>query len=228
MERESTRMGESARLMARRSADRMLGQVPHGLIDAGVWMVLVALGVAGRLFQPTYNVTPLAGVGLAAAALFGRPGGTGTLFGWGGVAATLGVPLASLTISNLMLPSSDRSYGGFVMATVVFAATLWPALLGLLSPAVRRGRPMAWVGAALSHSLLFFVATNTAFWWLFDTYPHTAEGLGTCFLMALPFFRWMPVGDVAWSLGLLLVVRTWAGWRSSSPVVASPLRFLRP
>lgn len=187
-----------------------------------VWLVLVTIGVAGRHFQPAWNVTPLAAIGLTAAAVFGR------LSGWVGPLVTLGVPVAALAVSNMILPQSERSYGGFIMATVVFAATLWPAILGLVLPSIRSGRPIAWIGAALSHSIVFFLSTNSAYWWLFDDYPHSLSGFGTCFLMALPFFRWMPVGDVIWSLGLLGITSAIMGWRASSPLTSSPLRSLRP
>lgn len=197
------------------------------LAGAGVWLLLVAVGVAGRLLQPAYNVTPLAAIGLTAAALYGRAGFFGRS-GWFGPAAVLGVPAVALAIGNLLLPATEQSYGGFVMASVVFAATLWPALLGLLSASIRRGRPVAWIGGALSHSLVFFLSTNAAYWWLFRDYPHTPAGLGQCFMMALPFFRWMPVGDLAWSLGLLAIVRAVAVRRSASVLHASPLRALRP
>jgi len=210
------------------------GGVPLGLSGSSrlaaacVWLVLIAIGVAGRLLQPAYNVTPLAAIGLAAATLFGRVGAGGLLGGRLGPVVALGVPAVALAIGNLLLPAAERSYGGFMMAAAVFAATLWPALLGLASSSIRRGRPMAWIGAALSHSLVFFILTNATYWWLFDDYPHTFAGLGTCFVMALPFFRWMPAGDVAWSLGLLAMVWAVASWRSSSVLAASPLRALRP
>jgi hypothetical protein len=35
-------------------------------------------------------------------------------------------------------------------------------------------------------------------------------GLGECFVAALPFYRWMPVGDAAWTLatfGLIVAAR---------------------
>jgi hypothetical protein len=198
------------------------------LAAAGLWLGLVAIGVAGRLLQPAYNVTPLAAIGLTAALLFGRDGMLGRRGGWFGPAAALGVPAVALAIGNLLLPTMERSYGGFVMAAVVFAATLWPAALGLVSAAIQRGRPVAWIGGALSHSLVFFLATNAAYWWLFEDYPHTPAGLVRCFVMALPFFRWMPLGDLAWSLGLLAIVRAVIAWRSSDPVHGSPLRVLRP
>ncbi len=145
-----------------------------------VWLALVAIGVAGRLWQPGWNVTPMAGVALAAGALFPQPL----------VAAS--VPLAALAIGNLVLPA----YGSLAMAAVVYAATAWPVLLGRV---VTRGKWLAMLGGALASSLVFFLSTNIAYWLLADDYPRSAAGLAACFTAALPFYRWMPVGDLAWT-----------------------------
>ncbi len=159
---------------------------------AAVWLLLVVIGVAGRLWQPAYNVTPMAAVGLAAGFVFGNP------------LLAISVPVAAMAVSNLFLPG----YGSLGMAAVVFAATAWPALLGRLVPGVREGRTWTWLGGALAHSLVFFFATNLAYWWIFDDYPKSFAGLSECFAMALPFYRWMPVGDAAWSLAAVGLLRS--------------------
>ena len=156
---------------------------------AVAWTCLVAVAVAGRLWRPEWNglplwnVTPLAGVALAAGALFQRPL----------LAAT--VPIAALAIGNLF----EAGYGSLAMTVVVYAATAFPVLLGGF---IRPGRWLAICGGALASSIVFFITTNFAHWLLTADYPHTAAGLAACFTAALPFYRWMPVGDLAWSLGL--------------------------
>jgi hypothetical protein len=155
-----------------------------------MWGVLVALGVCGRLWQPGWNVTPMAGVAIAAGAVFPNPL----------VAAS--VPLVSLAVGNLVLPG----YGSLAMAAVVFAATAWPVLLGRLIMLGEGRKSFRWgaaAGSALASSLVFFLTTNLAHWWLKHDYPHTAAGLVACYGAALPFYRWMPVGDVAWTIGIL-------------------------
>lgn len=146
-----------------------------------LWLGLVAVGVLGRLWQPAYNITPLAAVALAAGWLFPlRP-----------VAAA--VPLASLVLSNMAL----LPYDSVVMAVVVYAATMWPVLMG--GVIARRGWAAA-VGGALASSLVFYLSTNFAHWITTEQYPHSAAGLLQCYVAALPFYRWMPVGDVVWTL----------------------------
>jgi hypothetical protein len=170
-------------------------------MQAVVWLALVALAVAGRLWQPTWNgeqlwhATPLAAVALAAGFLFANPL----------VAAS--VPLAALAASNLLLPG----YGSLGVAAVVYAATAWPVLLGTCGVLGQdRPRWLAVVGGSLATSLVFFLSTNLAHWAFMADYPRTMAGLGECFVAALPFYRWMPVGDAAWTLatfGLIVAAR---------------------
>ena len=193
-----------------RPADGSVGQpAPGGMCDpsplplallAVAWLLLVTLAVVGRACQPAAHVTPLAAVSLAAGAVF--PSAV--------VAAS--VPVAALAIGNLFLPS----YGSLAMAVVVYAALAWPVVLGRLGLLGQPGHGTRWmnvVAGALASSLVFFFATNVAHWLLTDMYPRTAAGLLACLVAALPFHRWMPAGDVAWSLavfGLLAGMTTLA------------------
>jgi hypothetical protein len=152
-------------------------------VAAALWVFLVTLGVVGRLWQPAWNVTPLAGIALVAGAAFANPL----------LAAT--VPLVSLSIGNLCLQSSPNA----TLGLVVYAATIWPVFLG---PFVRRGKLTVLCGGALANSLVFYLSTNFACWLLFEMYPKTAEGLATCYAAALPFYRWMPLGDVVWTVSV--------------------------
>jgi hypothetical protein len=86
-----------------------------------------------------------------------------------------------------------------------------------------RPRWLAVVGGSLATSLVFFLSTNLAHWAFMADYPRTMAGLGECFVAALPFYRWMPVGDAAWTLatfGLIVAARMAAE--------AAATRLLRP
>ena len=148
-----------------------------------IWLALVAVGVCGRLWQPAYNVTPFAAIGLAAGSLFGIS------------LAAASVPIVALVISNMALPG----YGSTVMAIVVYVSLACPVLFGSL---VQRQGWVAVLGGSLASSLIFFTTTNFATWALSELYPHTLSGLTTCYIAALPFYRWMPVGDAVWSISL--------------------------
>ncbi|NCY03474.1 MAG: hypothetical protein EBX36_11355 [Planctomycetia bacterium] len=165
---------------------------PSFTLLCAAWFALVAVAAIGRLWQPAVNVTPLAAAAIAAGGVFANPL----------VAAT--VPLAALAVSNLVLPGYGLG-GGIAMALVVHAAFAWPVLLGGCVAAIR-GEGRRWpavVGSALASSLVFFVVTNFAHWCLTDDYPHTSAGLLSCYAAGLPFYRWMPVGDVVWSLAMV-------------------------
>ena len=161
---------------------------PHlsGRVLCLAWLALVAIGVFGRVWQPAYGVSPLVGIGLCAGALFPS------------LLVAASVPVVALAVSNLTLPGGG-SYGSWTMAAIVFAAFAWPVLMGGL---VRKHRLLGAAGGALAGSLAFFLVTNVAHWWLTSDYQHTLSGLAECFVAALPFYRWMPVGDLVWSVGL--------------------------
>ena len=148
-----------------------------------IWLALVAVGVCGRLWQPAYNVTPFAAIGLAAGSLFGIS------------LAAASVPIVALVISNMVLPG----YGSTIMTLVVYVSLACPVLFGSL---VQRQGWVAVIGGSLASSLIFFITTNFATWALSELYPHTLSGLTTCYIAALPFYRWMPVGDAVWSISL--------------------------
>lgn len=176
------------------SQPRGVGSLDGSGLPAGAlalaWVLLVAVGIAGRVWQPAYNVTPLVGLALVAGALFP------SRF----VAAS--VPAAALALSNLAL-AGGGAYGSWVMAAVIYAAFMWPVLAG---PLVRRHRMAAAIGGALAGSLVFYLTTNFVHWCFGSDYPHTLAGLGECYVAALPFYRWMPVGDLAWTGALVLAV----------------------
>jgi hypothetical protein len=151
--------------------------------------------VVGKKSFTAQQISENAAVALAAGFLFANPL----------VAAS--VPLAALAISNVLLPG----YGSLGVAAVVYAATAWPVLLGTCGILGRdRPRWLAVVGGSLATSLVFFVSTNLAHWAFTADYSHTLAGLGECFVAALPFYRWMPVGDAAWTVatfGLIMAAR---------------------
>lgn len=156
-----------------------------GLAVAAAWATLVAVAVAGRLWQPEWNgvrlwnVTPLVAVALAAGALFPSR------------LAAAAVPLVALAISNVFEPS----YRSLVVAGAVYAASAWPVLLGGVA---RRGGWLGVLGGAAASSLVFFVVTNFAHWAVMGDYTLDWAGLVECYRQALPFYR--PLGDVVWSL----------------------------
>lgn len=155
-------------------------------VQLGVCTLLVAVGVVSRLAASQWNLWYLASV--AGPALFA---GYYASNRW----MALGVPVAILAISNLFL----APYTHPAIAAVVYAALLLPVLLGAL---LRRRISALRLGAcAAGSSLLFFAVSNFAHWcFYYDV--HSAATLLTCYVEALPFYRYTFIGDMAWSSAL--------------------------
>jgi hypothetical protein len=68
---------------------------------------------------------------------------------------------------------------------------------------------------------VFFLSTNFAHWCLTNDYPHTLAGLLACYTAGLPFYRWMPVGDMAWSLAFIGGLTGFGLIASASPLISS-------
>jgi len=160
--------------------------------DLAVFLLLVAIGVAGRWWQPMWHFTPVAAVGMLAAYLFAP---------WWQAALA---PIAVMAISNLWLP--QYTHPGVMAAVNV--AFLFPTLCGRWL----RGRLGVWRlgGSCLASAIFFFLLTNLAHWWFLYGYPHTLAGLVECYVAAIPFFQWMLLGDVAYGFALFAGNVAWA------------------
>jgi hypothetical protein len=160
------------------------------LSNAGVFLFLVALIVAGRYFPHATNFTPA-----AAAALFAG-------FWFRNRLVAMAIPLCGMLLSDLLI---QKPYPVPTMVTV-YMAMLIPALLGgslfrNTGASLLKKAGMVGVGA-LSGSLLFFVSTNLAVWLFDGIYALNGAGLAACFAAAVPFFRYTVAGDLFFA-GLL-------------------------
>ncbi|MET0400810.1 MAG: DUF6580 family putative transport protein [Cystobacter sp.] len=150
------------------------------MTELGVFLLLVVLGVAGRLLPHDPNFTPI-----AATALFSG-------FFMRHVSFAACVPLASMLISDAFLGVYDYK----VMA-VVYLCLMAPVVL---SAVLKRRLSVGTVGAgAVGSSTLFFVVTNFAVWVSSGMYEHTLAGLARCYVAALPFFQNTLMGDLVWT-----------------------------
>jgi hypothetical protein len=154
------------------------------LSNAGVFLVLVALIVAGRYFPHATNFTPAAAAGLFAGFWFRNR------------LLAMMVPLCGMFLSDLLI---QQPYPVPTMITV-YTAMVVPALLGGL---LFRGDGQGWlkkagmVGiGAVSGSVLFFVSTNLAVWLFDGIYALNGAGLAACFAAAVPFFKYTLAGDL--------------------------------
>lgn len=147
--------------------------------------VLVTLGVIGRLVPHWPNFTPVVAVAIFAAYAF-RTGPLAWI-----------VPLAVMLISNAVI----GFYEWGVMASV-YGALLLSVAIGRIS--FRRGVSPFSIGAAgLLSAVAFFLVTNFAVWAFGShgtTYPMTLSGLASCYVAALPYFKYMLAGTAFWAV----------------------------
>lgn len=167
---------------------------------------LMALAAASRLLQHI-NIAPITAIAVFA----------GIRFSNRHTAAI--VPLAALLCTDLLkevlhyygLAVHPGIYGGMWS---VYATT---ALVALMSRVAYDSRSPAVIGATtLAGSVVFFLVTNFAEWTRGVLYPLTAEGLATCYTMAIPFFRNSLLGDMVFS-GVLF--GAWAFAEARFPVL---------
>ncbi len=147
---------------------------------------IVFAGVLARLMPHPPNFTPI-----AATALFG-----GAYFA--SRKAAFLVPLIAMYLSDLFLGFFVYDFGWFngqmPFVYVSFAVTV---SLGML---IRHRRsPLRVGGAALAGSIVFFIVSNFGVWAVGTFYPKTVEGLVTCYVAAIPFFRNTLAGDFAFT-----------------------------
>jgi hypothetical protein len=157
-------------------------------------IVLILLAAFSRLVPHEPNFAPIAGMALFGAANFRNR--------W----LAFAVPLAAMFLSDLALGWAVHMgvYSGWMANTkglhsgsiVIYATFTAIAAMGFV---LRRNRSIPLLaGTTLAGSLVFFVITNFAVWvgGDGDLYPHTLDGLVTCYVQAIPFFRNTLAGDV--------------------------------
>jgi hypothetical protein len=102
------------------------------------------------------------------------------------------VPLAIAVVGDLII-------GNTPILFFTWSAFALIGLSGLLLRGLRRSRGklmLTSVGAGVAASVFFFVYTNFGVWVLTSMYPHTWAGLVQCYVMGLPFYRTMLLGNL--------------------------------
>ena len=132
----------------------------------------VFLAIWFRLIPHPPNVAPITALALFSGASFRNK--------WYSIV----FPLIAMLLSDMVLGFSTISlwvYSAFILITMFSWMT----------------KELKWTFVLIS-SLIFFIVSNFGVWVL--SYPHTIEGLITCYTMAIPFFGYSILGDMAWSL----------------------------
>ena len=115
------------------------------------------------------------------------------------------LPIAAMVVSDFFI-----GFDSIQSRAIVYGSFLLAGLIGML---IRR-RKNFWTVAAgsLAGSVLFYLITNFAFFYLTSMYPHDLNGIISSYINALPFFRNTVLGDlfyVSVFFGLYELVRLW-------------------
>jgi hypothetical protein len=159
----------------------------HAAVIAGLLVFVCAFF---RIVPHPPNVAPVG----ATAVLAGR-----TMRWWTAIAVTL----AAMALSDLAL-AAIHGWAPFSGETIFVYAGFTAQIA--IARALRRFRGGA-IAAALFGAIAFFAISNLGLWAL-GMYPRTGAGLLACYTAALPFLERSVVGDLAWTVALVLVWRT--------------------
>lgn len=139
-------------------------------------LFILSIGIIARFIPHIPNFVPITAIALFAGRYFPKY--------W-----SLIIPLAAMFLSDLILGFSDVT--AYVYVAVVLASFLGYFLKDNFS-VTKLG------SATLLSSILFFLITNFGVWragW----YGFSFDGLITCYVMALPFFRNSLLGDILYT-----------------------------
>jgi len=147
-----------------------------------VRIITVIAAIAGaaalRLVPHPPNFSPIDAMALFGGSYLGRR--------WLAFAA----PIGALLVSDLVL----GFYPGMLVQYGAVALIVGLGIFGL-----RRRSAIRIGGAALGASLLFFLVTNFAVWASSGMYAHTAAGLASCYVAAIPFLQNTIAADLFYS-----------------------------
>lgn len=136
---------------------------------------LVFTAALSRLIPHPWNFTPITAIALFGGAKFSAK------------KYAFLVPFAALFLSDLLI----GVYGRMPMVYLSWAAVIG---IGFWIRTKRGASPVA--AGVLAGTMLFFLLTNFGVWAFGTLYPKSFSGLVQCYVVGLPYFRNMLVGDV--------------------------------
>lgn len=153
----------------------------------------VLLAAVTRLIPHPPNFAPITAMALFGAATFTDK------------RLALLTPLLALLVSDLCIEAMHRmgliaAWGLYSGMGVTYSAFLLITLTGFLLRGHRTVPAIA--GATLAGSVFFFVWTNFGVWAFGNLYPHTLQGLLSCYGAAIPFFQNTVLGDAVYGTAL--------------------------
>lgn len=142
-------------------------------------LTLIIVAIFSRLIPHPWNMTAVLAATVFAGARLSKT-------------SAFAVSFISLLLSDLALGFHSTMFFTYSAFFVIVAA----ASLMLKN---KKSRILPTLATTLMSSVIFFLITNFGVWFVDGMYPMTAQGLMTCFVMAIPFFKAQFVGDLLFS-----------------------------
>jgi uncharacterized membrane protein len=141
-------------------------------------LFFIGIGIVTRILPHPANVTAVGAVALFTGATFGRR-------------KAMLITLITMFISDMVI-----GYHSLMWAT--YGSMILAVLVGHWIGATKKMNRI--VGGTFCSSLIFYIITNFAVWAMTPLYTKTIDGLITCYVMALPFFRNSLLGDMTFAI----------------------------
>lgn len=156
--------------------------------------LMIVVAAILRVVPHPWNFTPVGAMALFAGATFSRR------------REAFLVPMATMFLGDLLL-EFFTGYGLHSGMPVIYGCFAVTVVLGFFLK--KRKTSVLAVGAAATFSAtFFFVVTNYWQWLVSPLYARTFDGLVTCYVAGLPFYRNMILADLIYT-GLLLGTFVW-------------------
>jgi hypothetical protein len=180
-------------------------------VEVVVFLLLVLAGSLTRLLlRDLPNFAPVAAIALFAGYFFTSQ------------RIALLVPISVMIVSDCFLGFYD-----WQMMAVVYGALALPAVAsGILrrwlqvdfvtNPTRATAGWMGLMTCSLSGSLFFFAVTNFGSWLWFAGYERSWAGLLSCYVAAIPFFRYTLAGDLFFAVVLFSSYAFAVSWRTQA------------
>ncbi len=139
-------------------------------------VLLVLIGVAGRILPHVWNFTPIIAISLFSALYLGRK-------------YAIAIPLTAMIVSDIFI----GFYNPMIMISVYGSFAFIGAFAFLFKGNKKTERV---IFLSLLSSTLFFIITNFAVWMFSGMYSLTFSGLIQSYLMGVPFYRNALLGDL--------------------------------
>jgi hypothetical protein len=133
-------------------------------------ILFILIAIWFRLIPHLPNFTPITSLALFSGLMFKRR--------W----LSITIPILAMILSDLVLGFSEITIWVYLGISAISMVSWFQRKIN--------------INSILISSLVFFIISNFGVWVI--GYPHTIDGLLTCFTLAIPFFGYSILGDLFW------------------------------